>query len=214
MPSMSGAMAGHNEQDASFASDMIVHHEGAIEMAKLASSRAADPTVVALASRIEAAQQPEITTMSAWLRAWGMEMPADMAGMHDTMPGMASQADLDKLEAARGPEFDDMFLTMMIEHHEGALTMARSEVSAGANPEAKSLAQKVIADQTAEITKLRGMLSRPPPAASAHGARAPCAGVLVAAIMQVLNASHQPLCRDHASSERVPPATLPRSCKF
>lgn len=159
MPSMSGAMSGdHNESDATFASDMIVHHRGAIEMAKLASSRAADPTVVTLAKRIEAAQQPEITTMSAWLRSWGMEMPSEMAGMHDSMPGMMSPADMDKLTAARGPEFDDMFLTMMIEHHEGALTMAQTEVSAGSNPEAKSLAQKVIQDQTAEIAEMRKML--------------------------------------------------------
>jgi uncharacterized protein (DUF305 family) len=159
MPSMSGTMAGeHNEQDATFASDMIVHHRGAIEMAKLASSRAADPTVVTLAERIEAAQQPEITTMSAWLRSWGMAMPGDMAGMHDSMPGMTSQADLAKLQAARGPDFDDMFLAMMIKHHEGAVTMAQAEVSGGSNTEAKSLAQKVIEDQTAEIAEMRKML--------------------------------------------------------
>jgi uncharacterized protein (DUF305 family) len=159
MPSMSGTMSGdHNEQDATFAADMIVHHRGAIEMAKLASSRATDPAVVTLAGRIEAAQQPEITTMSAWLRSWGMEMPAEMAGMHDSMPGMASPADLAGLKAARGPAFDDMFLAMMIEHHEGAVTMARTEVSGGSNAEAKSLAQKVIQDQTAEIAEMRTML--------------------------------------------------------
>jgi uncharacterized protein (DUF305 family) len=159
MPSMSGTMSGdHNEQDATFATAMIVHHRGAIEMAKLVSSRATDPTVVELAQEIEAAQQPEITTMTTWLKSWGMETPSEMAGMHGSMPGMTSQADLDTLKAARGPEFDDMFLTMMIKHHQGAITMAQEEISAGSNPEAKALAQKVVTDQAAEIAKMRGML--------------------------------------------------------
>src|SRR5688500_11878850 len=80
MPSMSGTMSGdHNDQDATFASGMIVHRRGASEMAKRVSSRATDPAVVALAQEVEAAQQPEITTMTAWLQSWGMETPSEMA---------------------------------------------------------------------------------------------------------------------------------------
>jgi uncharacterized protein (DUF305 family) len=160
MPSMSGEMSGdHNEQDASFAQNMIMHHQEAIEMAKLAPSRAQDPEVTALAARIEAAQQPEIDTMSGWLESWGMAMPSDMAGMDmGSMPGKMSEADMTKLEAAKGAEFDEMFLTMMIAHHEGAVTMAQTQVSAGSDAEAKALAQKVIADQTAEIAEMRKLL--------------------------------------------------------
>lgn len=160
MPSMSGTMSGdHNEQDATFSHNMITHHREAIEMAKLAPSRAQNPEVRTLAARIEAAQQPEIDTMSGWLKSWGIAMPSDMAGMDmGSMPGKMSEADMAKLGAAKDAEFDKMFLTMMIAHHEGAITMARTEVSAGSNAEAKALAQKVIDDQTAEIAEMRKML--------------------------------------------------------
>jgi len=148
-----------NDQDSSFASDMIVHHRQAIEMAELASSRASSSEVKELAARIAAAQAPEIKTLSGWLTSWGMKPPGDSQGMdHRSMPGMMSQAEMSEMSGMTGAGFDEMFLTMMIEHHEGALSMAEAEQSTGKNAEVKAFADKVIADQTAEIAKMQGML--------------------------------------------------------
>ena len=148
-----------NEQDSSFASDMIVHHRQAIEMAELASSRAGSRDVKELAAGIEAAQSPEIETLSGWLTSWGMKPPGEMQGMdHGSMPGMMSQAELGEMSGMKGADFDKMFLTMMIEHLQGALTMAKAERSSGKNADVKAFADKVVEDQTAEIAKMRGML--------------------------------------------------------
>lgn len=154
-----------NDADVKFAQDMIVHHRGAIEMAKLAASRAANADVKALAVEIEAAQQPEIDTMSGWLKTWGKDVPkADgMAGMDhggdaSTMPGMMSDQEMGDLEKSSGAAFDKMFLEMMIKHHEGAITMSKDEQAKGADPAAKELAGKVISDQTAEIATMRELL--------------------------------------------------------
>jgi uncharacterized protein (DUF305 family) len=155
-PSASSAAA--NTADSTFASTMIVHHQQALEMAKLAPGRSTDPQVLALAKRIEGAQAPEIETMTAWMEQWGMSM-SDHSGMDmSQMPGMMSDAELTELSGLKGAAFDRMLLTMMIEHHEGAVSTAETEVSQGANPEAKALAQKIIDDQTAEIAEIRGLL--------------------------------------------------------
>ena len=149
-----------SDQDAAFAADMIVHHREAIEMADLAASNSKDPDVLKLAGDIKAAQGPEIETLSGWLTDWGMKPPAegtDMSGM--SMPGMMDPADMEKLGSMKGADFDEMFLTSMIEHHQGAVAMARDELTSGKNTAAKSFARKVIDDQTAEITKMRGMSS-------------------------------------------------------
>lgn len=124
----------HNEQDVSFAKEMIQHHRQAVQMADLAADRASSQEVKDLATKIKGAQDPEIKTMSGWLTSWGEEVPADMSGMegHDMgdmssdMPGMMSSEDMDKLEKASGAEFDKMFLEMMVKHHEGAVEMADS----------------------------------------------------------------------------------------
>lgn len=159
--SSSGASASFNQADVSFATDMITHHRQAVEMADLAGSRASAPAVTELASRIAAAQQPEIDLMAGWLQVWGAPVPEDMAGMDmsGSMPGMMSMADMDALKAASGADFDRRFLTMMIAHHEGALQMARAETDQGGNPDAIALAQKVTAAQTAEITTMKDLLA-------------------------------------------------------
>jgi uncharacterized protein (DUF305 family) len=149
-----------NDADAEFASNMIVHHREAIAMADLASGRASDPEVLQLAKDIKAAQGPEIETLSGWLTSWGKEPPAEMAGMDHSgsMPGMMSPAEMEEMRGMKGKEFDQMFLTAMIEHHNGAVTMAQTELGAGKNADVKSFAQKVIDDQSAEITKMRELL--------------------------------------------------------
>jgi uncharacterized protein (DUF305 family) len=90
----------------------------------------------------------------------GMSMPATMPSMGHGMPGMMSAADMAKLEAATGKEFDKQFCTMMIDHHEGAVAMAKDELADGANPEAKAMAQQIITAQQAEITQMKQILAR------------------------------------------------------
>ncbi|MGX6607357.1 DUF305 domain-containing protein [Micromonosporaceae bacterium Da 78-11] len=165
--------------DVMFARMMIPHHRQAIEMADLAGTRAADPEVKALAMTIKAAQQPEIDTMTGWLSgALGMPMPGVSGGMPmpgssglsmpSTMPGMGdggmqgsmSQADMTKLAALKGAVFDKQFLTMMIGHHRGAITMAKQEAVAGGNADAKALAAKMVTDQQAQIATMQNILAR------------------------------------------------------
>ncbi|MEU6072911.1 DUF305 domain-containing protein [Micromonospora sp. NPDC047074] len=155
--------AAFGDADVMFAQMMIPHHQQAVEMADLAATRAADPEVKRLAAEIKAAQAPEIATMSGWLTAWGRpaQSPgAEMPHMDHGMPGMMSDADMTKLAAASGREFDRQFLTMMIAHHEGAITMARDELARGMNAEAKALAEQIVSSQQAEIDTMRKILGR------------------------------------------------------
>lgn len=153
----------HNAADAEFAQMMIVHHEGAIEMAELASSTAATDEVRALAQRIAAAQGPEIEQMSGWLDAWGEAQPADaeMGSMgHEGMDmgGLDQQAVMDELSALSGTDFDQRFLELMIEHHRGAILMAETERGAGQNTDAIQLAGVIIDAQSAEVTEMSNLL--------------------------------------------------------
>ncbi len=165
-PAAAATAGSANQADVEFAQMMIVHHQGALDMARLAAGRAGSPKVAELARRIEAAQQPEIETMTGWLDQWGAEPLAEagaMPGMdHGSMTdtdagGMASDADMRRLAEASGPQFDAAFLDLMTVHHQGAVAMAQTEVEDGRNGAAVDLARRVIADQTAEI-ELMGQL--------------------------------------------------------
>ncbi|GAA1415243.1 DUF305 domain-containing protein [Streptomyces thermospinosisporus] len=155
----------HNQADVTFAQGMIPHHRQAIVMADMAETRASSSNVKALAAQIKKAQDPEIKTMSAWLTAWGENVPQGMDGMDgmdhgdpSSMPGMMDNQQMDDMRDASGKAFDTMFLTMMIEHHEGAIEMAETEKKQGAYAPAKDLADDIITAQTAEITQMRKML--------------------------------------------------------
>ncbi len=155
-----GAGAAFNPADVAFAQGMIPHHEQAIEMADIAL----DPTIGAgdatkqLATRIKAGQDPEVTTMKGWLTAWGQPMTMDMSGdQMAAMDGMMSMADMDALGALRGAEFDKSWATMMIAHHEGAITMAQTVKAAGSSADVLALADAVITAQQAEITELKAL---------------------------------------------------------
>ncbi|WP_243710499.1 DUF305 domain-containing protein [Micromonospora sp. KC213] len=154
------------DADVLFAQMMIPHHEQAVQMSELAATRAQDAEVKRLAAQIKAAQAPEIATMTAWLTAWGRPVPSGSPAHghgseaeHD-MPGMMSDEDMAELAAASGAEFDRRFVTMMIEHHEGAITMAEDEIAKGKNPEVKALAQQIRTTQRAEIDTMRKLLAR------------------------------------------------------
>lgn len=161
----SGGSAEFNDADVQFAQDMIPHHEQAVIMAQMAESHADSPEVKELAAKIEAAQAPEIETMTQWLEDWGQDPSSggmdhgDMGhGDPSGMPGMMDEDDLADLDGAMGGDWDQMFLTMMIAHHEGAIEMATTEQADGENPDAVALAEKIEADQTAEITVMEGLL--------------------------------------------------------
>lgn len=172
--SSSGATAAGSTADISFAQLMIPHHAQAIAMADLATTNAASPDVKALAAQIKAAQDPEITMMGQWLTNWGAtdEMPGmdhsapvngDMGGMDMggvTGAGMMTQQDMDKLAAATGTDFDQMWLQMMITHHQGAITMAQQVLDTTANADVKTLAQNIIDGQTAEIDTMQKLLAQ------------------------------------------------------
>ncbi|GAA3276822.1 DUF305 domain-containing protein [Dactylosporangium vinaceum] len=162
--SASPGAAAFNAADVMFAQMMIPHHRQAVQMAALAGTRAADAEVKTLAGQIKAAQDPEIQTMTGWLSTWGRPAPAmsgmDMGGMGHAMPGMMSDADLAKLEAATGKDFDKQFCTMMIAHHQGAIAMAQDEIKQGSNPDAKALAQRIVTAQQAEIDTMNTILAR------------------------------------------------------
>lgn len=162
------ATATFSDADVTFAQQMIPHHQQAVVMAALADTRAADPRVKTLAAQIKAAQDPEIATMTGWLHAWGKAAPSaspaatEMGGMDmggGSMPGMMSDADMTKLSAASGASFDKQFLLMMIQHHQGAISMAEDEVAGGKNPDAIALAKRIITAQQAEIDTMKKILA-------------------------------------------------------
>lgn len=149
----------HNAADVTFATDMIPHHEQAVQMADLAESRSSDPDVLDLAAQIRAAQDPEIQTMSGWLSGWGEPVPEEMDGM-DTgaMPGMMTGQEMADLAAAAGADFDALFLEAMIEHHTGAVQMAQTEQADGQYADAIDLAGQIEEGQTAEIATMQDLL--------------------------------------------------------
>jgi uncharacterized protein (DUF305 family) len=154
----SGAKAeDHNAQDVTFAQGMIPHHKGALEMAEEAADKASSAEVKSLAARIEKAQAPEIETMSGWLKTWGEDVPTST----ETMPGMESMEAMPEMNhGSAADDFDKAFLTMMIEHHKGAVTMATTEKAKGEYDPATSMADDVIRTQNAEITEMTKLLGK------------------------------------------------------
>lgn len=151
-----------NDADVTFAQGMIVHHEGALEMAQMADGRAQNPQVLDLADRIEAAQDPEIKTMTSWLEDWDQPTSADESGGMDMEGGMdmgGMNMDMSGLEAASDAEFDRMWLEMMTEHHRGAVDMAETEIADGQNAEAIALAEQIVESQSAEIDEMETLLT-------------------------------------------------------
>jgi uncharacterized protein (DUF305 family) len=157
--------------DIHFMSGMISHHAQAIKMAKWSATHGASPAVVRLSERIATAQADEIVLMQSWLRDRRQPVPEpDPAGMKmkmgDTehvmlMPGMLSPEQMTQLDSARGNEFDRLFLTFMIQHHKGAITMVRELFStngAGQDETIFKFANEVEVDQETEIARMQQML--------------------------------------------------------
>jgi uncharacterized protein (DUF305 family) len=159
--STTGASAGSSTStsragDVMFAQMMIPHHQQAVEMADLAlANPSTSAEVKTLAEQVKAAQDPEIATMNGWLRQW--DAPATTSMDHGT-DGMMSEEDMASLEAARGPEFNRMWLEMMIEHHRGAVAMAQDVLSTTEDPEVEKLARAVVDGQEKEIATMQELL--------------------------------------------------------
>ncbi len=148
--------ASFNDADVAFAQEMIPHHSQAVEMATLALDRSENPQILDLASRIQQGQDPEIKQMQGWLATWDMpEMDDEMDGM--AMNGMMSDDDMSALTDASGPDFDALFVSLMIQHHDGAITMAKSLIDEGSDPQVRALAEGVIAAQEAEIAEMEAL---------------------------------------------------------
>lgn len=171
------------EADVTFMTGMIHHHAQAIEMSQLAPTHAASESIRTLAARIINAQRDEIATMQRWLRDRGQPVPevhrmddgrvmVHMPGMqhgdahdHTMMPGMLTEAELASLRAASGPEFDRLFLTLMIRHHQGAVAMVQDLFAtdgAGQDEDVFRFATDVHVDQRTEVARMERMLEALP----------------------------------------------------
>ncbi len=157
--------------DVHFMSGMIGHHAQAIDMARLVPTRHASPSIGILAGRIINAQQDEIAVMQQWLRERRQPVPEARAGpmkmVHNgvehemTMPGMLTAEQMKQLEEARGKEFDRLFLTLMIQHHRGAVAMVKELVGsqgAALDDTVFKIASDINVDQETEIARMQKML--------------------------------------------------------
>ncbi|WP_067572223.1 DUF305 domain-containing protein [Nocardia acidivorans] len=148
-----------NAADITFLQMMYPHHAQAVEMAKLVPSRSQNPQLRTLAQNVEQAQTPEMRQITSLLQAFGKDAPGATMG-HEGMAGMMSADQMSALAKLSGPEFDRQWMRMMIEHHRGAIDMANTELSGGANADAKAMAQAIVTGQQAEITEMNTMLGQ------------------------------------------------------
>jgi uncharacterized protein (DUF305 family) len=156
-----GQQAAHNTADIDFARNMIPHHQQAVELAAMVPARTANPALRVTATHIGADQQAEIRTLEALLAGWG-EPSEDPHATHDAMPmmmGMVDRATLDRLESLHDASFDTLWVTSMISHHQGAVTMAQDEIAYGQSPDAIHVANLIITTQQREIAMMTHLIS-------------------------------------------------------
>lgn len=151
----------YSQADVDFMAGMIHHHAQALVMARWAPTNGASDRLGIMTRRIINAQNDEIALMERWLRDRGEAVPDPASHMHMMMPGMLSDEQLAALESARGSDFDRLFLTYMIQHHRGAVTMVSDLFSTDGAAQEQTvfkLASDIEADQTSEITRMQSML--------------------------------------------------------
>lgn len=159
------AGAPYTAADVEFMQGMIAHHAQAIHMSRMAEKHGANPRVLRLAIKIDQSQIAEIRLMQQWLEHYGQMAPDTSSWRTMQMAGMLTEAQLAELDAATGVAFDRAFLTLMIQHHEGALQMVKDlfkTPGAGQEVDVNVFANDVVSVQTAEIGIMRQLLSELP----------------------------------------------------
>ena len=161
MPGMSDMKSSPNAAsapyDLQFIDTMTMHHQGAIDMAKMALEKSQNADLKKFAQKIIDDQNKEIAQMKEWRGKWFKDKPEamnmEMSGMKDSMKMMMGE-DMKKMQAASGKECDLMFLDMMTPHHQGAITMAKEALTKTEKPEIKTLSNNIIKAQEAEIKQM------------------------------------------------------------
>ena len=159
------AGAKYTAADVEFMQGMIAHHAQAIHMSRMAEAHKANPRVLRLAMKIDQSQVAEIVIMQDWLRSNGQVAPDTSSWRTMKMAGMLTEEQLRELDKATGVEFDRAFLTLMIQHHEGAIKMVDDLFAiprAGQEVDVNVFANDVVAAQTAEIGIMRRLLAELP----------------------------------------------------
>jgi uncharacterized protein (DUF305 family) len=171
-PSTKGTLPPRSQADVEFMQGMIMHHSQAVEMTALIPSHTENKNLRSLGAKISSSQSDEIKFMQRWLAARGESVPAAMPGMPEMqmsgqpmalMPGMLTPEQMEALRKAKGAEFDRLFLTGMIQHHNGALIMVKDLFdTAGAGQDADIFNFATDADNTqrAEIRVMQSMLEK------------------------------------------------------
>jgi uncharacterized protein (DUF305 family) len=174
-PSAKATLPPRSQADVEFMQGMIMHHAQAVEMTALIASHTENKELQSLGARISSSQSDEIKFMKRWLAARGEPVSMAMPGMPDMdrsghpmalMPGMLTPEQMEALRKAKGAEFDHLFLTGMIQHHNGALIMVQDlfdTVGAGQDAELFNFATDVDTGQRAEIRIMQGMLEKKSP---------------------------------------------------
>ncbi len=171
----------HNQADIAFAQGMIPHHRQALEMNALIKDRTDNQAIIDLGKQIDKAQEPEIVKMTLWLSAWGVPAASgasnqehgghgDHGSTNDSSTGgtststadhgMLTAAQMQALRDSSGAKFDQLWLKGMIQHHEGAVQMAKTEIADGENPQAREMAQEIVTSQQKEINQMKKLLQQ------------------------------------------------------
>ena len=156
------ANTGFTKDDTVFMNHMIVHHEQALTLSRLAPNRTNTEEILDLAGRIDVSQEDEISFMQGWLEERNIEVHAHMSMHHMKMMGMASDQDIAKLSNSKGMEFDELFLRLMIAHHEGALDMVKElkrQPGSAYDPLMFEFVSDLSNDQGVEIERMNTLLT-------------------------------------------------------
>ena len=143
-----------NEADATFSLRMIPHHRQTIDIAKVALQRSKDPFVLDVAEKIATAEAGEIEQMATYLRSWNIQVPGDDAATTHKMAGMMTAKDVETMKAAKGKQFDDLFLAALSRHLRSGVDMAKDAQAKGVHVGSKALASKIVVSQTEVIDQI------------------------------------------------------------
>ncbi|MDT5077478.1 MAG: hypothetical protein QOJ80_2115 [Mycobacterium sp.] len=159
-PAITGAPAGFNADDVTFATNMIANYRQTTQLTALVPDRSTNPALIKLASDIDAAQQPEFEMVKVFLVQWNADSEdnSGQSGNGTPVPGMVDDETMARLEALRGNEFDTQWLQSMIGHQQGVVTMAEAETAHGTNVDAVATAKQLIGTYQAQLGRMQLLL--------------------------------------------------------